>query len=128
MIVEVDDLDLGEWVEFNAQRRASSPDSVTVAFTKKKIGHTATIRIGTEVMKKMRWTEKDKISLFLSKKDKYKWGLAVSSKGYKLIKEDNNNSARKIQLSWNNDDVTYTKAKECRYEIDKGYLVVHVPN
>lgn len=126
MIVEVDNLDLGEWVEYNT-RKTSSPDVVTVGFSTKKGGYVATIRIGNEVMQKMRWTEKDKISMFISKKDKYKWGLAATSAGYKLAKDTGSKHVRKIQVAWNNEGVTYTKAKECRWEIDRGYLVLHVP-
>lgn len=126
-IVEVpEDVEFSEWIEFSP-RLGMSPDTVTVAFTKKEQGHTAIIRFGTKVLEKMRWKEKDRIGLFVSKGNKYKWMLCATSNGYRIGRDTNTSVHRRIQLAWPHEGVTFNKQKECRFEINKEKLILHIP-
>lgn len=125
-LIEVDNIDFGEWVEFSV-RKTCDIDQVVVSFSPKGEIHSAAIRVGLDVMRKMRWKNGDKVSLLLSKNDKYKWALVATSRGYKLTQKPNVTSCAEIAISWPHSGVTYTKSKECRYEIDKEKLIIHVP-
>lgn len=124
-IAEIDDEFMSEWIEFIPMTRSMATDRVAVAFSKN--GRQATVRLGVDLMKQMRWTEKDKITVFVSKANKYKWALVSTTKGYKLGTESNAKNCKKFVMTWNQDGVTYTKSKECRHEINKEKLIVYVP-
>lgn len=126
-VVELEGVDLGEWEELTSAHRGLGDDEVSVAFSKNSKHHSAHIRFGKNILKKMKWVEKDKLSMFFSKHDKYKWAICCTSKGYKLGKDGGKSQTHKMSFVWPHEGVTYIKAKLCRYEIDREKLIIHVP-
>lgn len=118
-----------KWTLLESSRKAITKDEVSVAFTNNANGSkTTVVRIGASILEKLDWKMGDKIGLFYDENEIYHWRLAKMQQGNLLQKEATNVADyMRIQYTWKNEGINFTKNKIVAHTIHKDSITFRVP-
>lgn len=70
-------------------------------------GWKASLRIGSDILKKMKWKEGDRLDIFFNPQDKYHWMICKSTSGFTLGRPNKQCNYLRIETSWRDELLEY---------------------